>query len=44
MRTIYDWDSGVLLGQIPEANETFNVVGNMNEFGVGTPSFFTRVS
>lgn len=34
MRQIYDWDSGEYLGQIPEAEHTFNVVGNVNEFGV----------
>jgi len=34
MREIYDWDSGAYLGQIPEAAQTFNVVGNMNEFGL----------
>jgi len=32
MRKIYDWDSGVYLGEIPEASETYDVVGNMNEF------------
>ena len=31
MRKVYDWDSGVYLGQIPEARVTYNVVGNMNE-------------
>ena len=30
-RKIYDWDSGHYLGTIPEANHTYNVVGNMNE-------------
>eukprot|EP00033_Pygsuia_biforma_P000058 GCRY01000074.1.p1 GENE.GCRY01000074.1~~GCRY01000074.1.p1 ORF type:complete len:540 (+),score=128.67 GCRY01000074.1:55-1674(+) len=34
MRQIWDWDSGNFLGQIPEAAETYNVVGNMNEFGL----------
>lgn len=34
MRSIYDWDSGKYLGQIKEANETYNVIGNMNEFQV----------
>lgn len=34
MRDVWDWDSGVYLGQIPEANETFNVIGNVNEWGV----------
>jgi dipeptidase len=34
MRNIYSWDSGEYLGQITEAEETYNVVGNMNEFGL----------
>lgn len=34
MRSIYDWDSGKYLGQIKEAKETYNVIGNMNEFQV----------
>ena len=34
MRDIYDWDSGKYLGQIKEARQTYNVVGNMNEFQV----------
>ena len=34
MRDVYDWDSGVYLGQIPEASHTYNVVGNINEFGL----------
>jgi len=34
MRDIYDWDSGEYLGQIKEAKHTYNVVGNMNEFGL----------
>ena len=34
MRNIYDWDSGRYLGQIFEANHTYNVVGNVNEFGL----------
>jgi hypothetical protein len=33
-REVYDWDSRVFLGVIPEANETFNVIGNVNEFGL----------
>jgi len=31
MRKIYDWDSGLYLGSIPEAKTTYDVVGNMNE-------------
>ena len=34
MRKVNDWDSGKPLGEIPEAPHTFNVVGNMNEFGL----------
>jgi dipeptidase len=35
MRSIYDWDSGIYLGEIPEASkETYNVVGNSNEYGL----------
>ncbi len=33
-REVYDWDSHVYLGAIPEANETFNVIGNVNEYGL----------
>ncbi len=34
MRDIFDWDSGRYLGQIKEAAQTYNVIGNMNEFQV----------
>ena len=34
MRKIYDWDSGVYHGEIPEAPVTYNVIGNINEFQV----------
>jgi dipeptidase len=34
MRKIYSWDNGAFLGEIPEANATFNVVGNANEYGL----------
>jgi len=33
-RKIWDWDSGAYLGEIDEAPETFNVVGNLNEHGL----------
>ena len=33
MREIWDWDDGVYLGSIPEPPHTYNVVGNVNEFG-----------
>ena len=32
MRDIYDWDSKVYHGQIPEAEETYNVIGNITEW------------
>ena len=32
MRQIYDWDTNKYLGQIPEAPETWNVIGNTNEW------------
>lgn len=31
---IYDWDSGKFLGQIPQVDSTWNVVGNMNQWQV----------
>jgi len=31
-KDIYDWDSGNFLGSIPEAEHTYKVVGNTNEF------------
>ncbi|MGN0237005.1 MAG: dipeptidase [Lepagella sp.] len=31
VRRITEWDTGKYLGEIPEAQETYNVVGNMNE-------------
>ncbi len=31
MRIVRDWETNRLLGQIEEAKETYNVVGNMNE-------------
>lgn len=34
MRKIYDWDTNVYHGQIPEAAETYNVIGNINEYQV----------
>ena len=32
MLDIYEWDTGKYLGQIPQARQTYNVVGNINEF------------
>jgi dipeptidase len=34
LRKIIDWDSGRPMGSIPEAAETYNVIGNMNEHQV----------
>ena len=34
MRKIYDWDSNVYHGEIPEAEETYSVIGNINEWQV----------
>lgn len=34
MMDVYEWDTGKLLGQIEQATETYNVVGNMNEHQV----------
>ena len=34
MMDVIEWDSGKKLGQIPQATQTYNVVGNMNEFQV----------
>ncbi len=34
MLDIYEWDSGEYLGKIEQARQTYNVVGNMNEFQV----------
>ena len=34
MRKIYEWDTNKYLGEIPEAQETYNVIGNINEWQV----------
>ncbi|MBO1362642.1 C69 family dipeptidase [Prevotella sp. A2931] len=34
MRQVYDWDTKVYHGQIPEAPVTYNVIGNINEYQV----------
>lgn len=34
MRQVYDWDTNEYHGEIPEAAETYNVIGNINEFQV----------
>ncbi len=44
MRKIYDWDTNVYHGAIPEAEETYNVIGNINEYQVtiGETTFTCR--
>lgn len=32
MVDIYEWDTGKYLGKIPQVRQTYNVIGNMNEF------------
>ena len=32
MLKVYEWDTGKYLGQIPQVRQTYNVVGNMNEY------------
>ena len=34
MMDVYEWDTGEFLGKIEQARQTYNVVGNMNEFQV----------
>ena len=34
MRKVTEWDTGKYLGEIPQPKETYNVVGNMNQFQV----------
>ena len=34
MRKIYEWDTNKYLGEIPEAEETYNTIGNINEWQV----------
>ena len=34
MRKVYDWDTNEYHGEIPEAAETYNVIGNINEYQV----------
>jgi len=34
MLDVYEWDTGQYLGKIKQARQTYNVVGNMNEFQV----------
>ena len=34
MRKVYEWDTNKYLGEIPEVAETYNVIGNSNEWQV----------
>lgn len=34
MRKVFDWDTNKYHGEIPEAPETYNVIGNINEWQV----------
>ena len=34
MREIYEWDTGKYLGEIPQVEHTYSVIGNMNEYQV----------
>lgn len=34
MLKVYEWDTGKYLGEIEQARQTYNVVGNMNEYQV----------
>lgn len=34
MRNVVEWDTGKLLGQIPEVVHTYSTIGNMNEHGL----------
>ena len=34
MRPVVEWDTGKLLGEIPEAPHTYATIGNMNEHGL----------
>lgn len=34
MLDVYEWDTGKFLGQIPQVRQTYNVIGNINEFQV----------
>ena len=44
MLKVYEWDTGKYLGEIPQALETYNVVGNMNEYqlAIGETTFGGR--
>ncbi|MDR1339290.1 MAG: C69 family dipeptidase [Prevotellaceae bacterium] len=41
MLQVYEWDSGKFLGEIPQASNTYRVIGNMNEhsLAIGETTF-----
>ena len=41
---VYEWDSGKYLGEIPQVMQTYNVMGNMNEYqvAIGETTFTGR--
>ncbi|GHT39848.1 dipeptidase [Bacteroidia bacterium] len=45
MLDVYEWDTNKYLGQIPQVAETYNVIGNMNEYQlcIGETTFGGRV-
>ncbi|MDD4778583.1 MAG: C69 family dipeptidase [Fermentimonas sp.] len=44
MLKVFEWDSGKYLGEIPQALQTYNVIGNMNEhqLAIGETTFGGR--
>lgn len=44
MLKVYEWDTGKYLGEIPQALQTYNVIGNMNEhqLSIGETTFGGR--
>ena len=44
MLKVYEWDTGKYLGEIPQALQTYNVIGNMNEhqLAIGETTFTGR--
>ncbi len=44
MLKVYEWDTGKYLGEIPQALQTYNVIGNMNEhqLAIGETTFGGR--
>ncbi len=44
MIEVYEWDTGKFLGKIPQARQTYNVIGNMNEhqLAIGETTFTGR--